>query len=372
MTQNSKSGSDHNNSNSTSDFSENLSLDTSGEWLSMRKPSNSIPKTNKKDESERQRLMKVFTDHAFQFLACAKYVLDNPRLAFVDVPITNGMAYTGALPKPTIGAYIEMWTTSPYCARIGKDGLSLTWFISGSPLSGANACESVWEDGTCRKQSPNGRFIDVAMACGRASGKFQSLKREKGTIPYTLDEAAEWVENKLTPKTYRKAIENFIYWLHESQLNKAVEKANNSMERSEQEANAWKHLYVDSALRLKVDQVRTLVADYRKLEQTTNNQIELLNRANDELKARFSRWLRGKKEYNTPFHRNNKAIEKLKQQLRQAEYDARKQLFPDSALGDLQGINSIHYEVEKLVTMESLSKFLEQEDKCHSTQLTGD
>ena len=348
---------------------DNLSLDTTGEYLSLRKckPSNSIQEKSKEDESERLRLKKVFTDHAFKFLVCAKYILADPCMACVDVPVTNGMAYTGALPRPTIGAYIEMWTTNPYCARIGKDGLSLTWFVSGSPLSGANLCESVWEDGTCRKQSPNGQFIDVAMICGRASGKYQRMKREKGINPYTLDEAVMRVESQLTPKAYRKAIDNFIYWLHESQLDSAVEQANISMKRSEQEANVWKRLYVDSVLSSKIEQVRQLVTNYRKLEQTTNDQIDLLTRANDELKAQFPRKERGKKEYNTPFHSNNKAIKKLKQQLSQAEYDARKQLFPDSAIGDLQGINSIHYEVEKLVTMESLSKFLEQEYKCMSS-----
>lgn len=307
-------------------------------------------------EAERRRLVKVFTDHAFQFLACADTVLANLKLSCVDVPIENGMAYTGALPKPTIGAYVELWTTSPLAAQFNEDGLSLTWFISGSPLSGANACESVWQDGTCRWQSPYGKFLSLAGEYSKASVKYLRLKRETGVVPYTLDEAAEWVEQQLAPETYHKAIDKFAYELMNKQRERAIEEKQAEVNRLNKEIDVWKDLYVNSVLLTKIDLVRQLVEDYRTLEQRVGERIDQLKRNNDALKARFPKRERGCKEFNTLFHRNNKAIERLELQLRCHESSISKQLFPENTP---TGLNfPLHYEVEKLCTIDNLTKFL--------------
>ena len=344
-----------------------LSLDTTGEWLSLRKhpcakesAEGKQAKFSKEEkEAERKRLTRVFTDHAFQFLACADAVMKDPRLACVEVPIRNGMAYTGALPPATIGAYVDLWTSSPHCVHINEDGLSLLWFISGSPLSGANACNAVWEDGTCRRQSPFDKFLHAGMEYGKSASKYQRIKQEIGVVPYTLDEAAEWVEQQLTPETYRKAIARFTCSLHARQMEWTVKEHAGYMRHATEEADGWRRLYVDSVLRAKIGQVRQLVEAYRQEETRINERIEQINAANDALKAQFPRRMRGTKEYNTPFHRNNKEIEKLRWQLYHNEDDVREQLFPKSPLSEQLWP---HFSVDDLVTMETLTRFLDHVD----------
>lgn len=333
-----------------------LHLDTTGEYLSLRgKPvhaKSDKPGGKGMDETERIRLMKVFTDHAFQFLACADAILADPRLSCVGVPIKNGMAYTGVLPLATIGAYVELWTTSTCAAQFNKHGLSLTWFFSGSPLSGVNVCESVWQDGACRRQSPHGKFVRAACACGSACLKYQRLKQETCVEPYTLDEAAQWVVRQLTPEVYRKAIDSFAHQL----WNRLIEEKQAECQRFHKEIDAWKKLYVQTVLLGKIDQVRQLVADFRKKERRLGAQIERLKRDNDELKARFPKQERGRKEFNTPFHRNNRVIERLKRLLSVSESSMAQQLFKDETP---EGLNHpLDHEVENLCTAYHLAKFL--------------
>ena len=353
-----------------------LSLDTSGEYLSLRKPpcakesaeGKQAKLIKEEQEAERKRLTRVFTDHAFQFLACADAVMKDPRLACVDVPITNGMAYTGPLPPATIGAYVDLWTSSPHCVHINDDGLSLLWFISGSPLSGANACEAVWEDGTCRRQSPFDTFIYAGMEYGKSASKYQRIKQEIGVVPYTLDEAAEWVEQQLTPETYRKAIARFTCSLHARQMEWTVKEHAGYVRNATEEADGWRRLYVDSVLRAKIEQVRQLVEAYRQEETRINERIGQITRDNDALKAQFPRRKRGTKEYNTPFHRNNKEIERLRRQLSRNEREACEQLFPKSPLSEQLWPHFSVY-VYDLVTMETLTRFLDHVDgrEEHST-----
>ena len=346
-----------------------LSLDTTGEYLSLRKPPCAKERAEGKQaklikgeqEAERKRLTRVFTDHASQFLACADAVMKDPRLACVEVPITNGMAYTGALPPATIGAYVDLWTSSPLAAQFNEHGLSLTWYISGSPLSGANACKSVWQDGICRQQSPHEMFVHLAMEYGKSASKYQRIKQEIGVVPYTLDEAAEWVEQQLTPETYRKAIARFTYSLHARQMKWTVKEHAGYVRHATEEADGWRRLYVDSVLRAKIEQVRQLVEAYRQEETRINGRIEQITRDNDALKAQFPRRMRGTKEYNTPFHRNNKEIEKLRWQLSRNEHDVCEQLFPKSPLSEQLWPHFSVY-VYDLVTMETLTRFLDHVD----------
>lgn len=130
-------------------------VDTTVTYLSLMKPSDikraKMAENRKREEenakmmaaeaAERKRLLKLFTDHAFLFLTCADAIMAEPKIACVEIPTENGMAFTGAMPTPTIGTYVEMWTTSPYAVRFYKKGLSLMWGISGNPMTEAMAVQ---------------------------------------------------------------------------------------------------------------------------------------------------------------------------------------------------------------------------------------
>lgn len=96
-----------------------------------------------------------FTDHAFLFLAHAKKILADSRMFLSRVPVDSGLAYMGqgGFKMPTLGIYLEWWTSCKD-AVVEVDGQNwLVWRISGSPLSGMNSCGIINEKGEIRWHS---------------------------------------------------------------------------------------------------------------------------------------------------------------------------------------------------------------------------
>ncbi len=125
-----------------------LRLDTTDEYLQIgrRKPAT----TKTEQDAEKQAELKVFYDHAFFFLANKDRILSDSRMFLAPVPIQSGLAYTGTsgFHNPTLGVYLEFWTSCKYTTIIDEDGRkSLVCRIAGSPLSGCNKCDVVFEDG---------------------------------------------------------------------------------------------------------------------------------------------------------------------------------------------------------------------------------
>lgn len=297
-------------------------VDTTVTYLSLMKPSDikraKMAENRKREEenakmmaaeaAERERLLKLFTDHAFLFLTCADAIMAEPKIACVEIPTENGMAFTGAMPTPTIGTYVEMWTTSPYAVRFYKKGLSLMWGISGNPMTGSNGCAGVFEDGTWCHQEPFGRFLDVAQVCGSKTGKYQRMKHEMNVEPYTLDEAVQWAENQITPDIYRKRINAFTCKIHRMQMQLTVENTNEQRDESNKEADIIKRTYIEHVLLNNIDKIRQIVVD--------------------------------------------------------TKCNAFSQLFPENAPErQLEGATQLFAKIEELVTIDYLSDFLERNDK---------
>lgn len=128
-----------------------LSIDTSGEYFRM----NQIPLTAQESmnrEAERQYNHHLFTENAWLFLEHAEEILSDSRMFLAPVNIQNGLAYTGisGFRNPTLGIYVEWWLNF---ADESHDHGNPIWFISGSPLSGCNACSCV---------DPSGKHIDMS------------------------------------------------------------------------------------------------------------------------------------------------------------------------------------------------------------------
>ena len=98
--------------------------------------------------------------------------LSDSRIFFAPVNIMSGGAYIGAFVKPTLGTYVEWWI-----AR-GKDELAL--FVSGSPLSGANASTAVAKDGKVIKLEPDGIFLNLVK-------EFNSFHKQYNDVRKTCD-----------------------------------------------------------------------------------------------------------------------------------------------------------------------------------------
>ena len=77
--------------------------------------------------------------------------MQDSRMFLAPVAVQSGLAYTGTsgFRNPTVGVYLEWWSCCKGAVRSGGNGAeSLVYYMAGSPLSGANRCAAVHEDGT--------------------------------------------------------------------------------------------------------------------------------------------------------------------------------------------------------------------------------
>lgn len=142
-----------------------MQLDATGKYLSIgnKKPykgkeKNPIAPTEEMEQQQK----KLFTDNAFYLLAHSERIMRDSRMFLAPVAVHNGLAYTGTsgFRNPTIGIYLEWWNECARALRTDDEGnRSLVFYLSGSPLSGANCCAEVYEDGRIESVSVHS-FID--------------------------------------------------------------------------------------------------------------------------------------------------------------------------------------------------------------------
>lgn len=81
-------------------------------------------------------------------------ILSDSRMFLTPIAETNGLAYLGAFPPATLGAYIELWMLCDAAVITDERGIQhFVTRVAGSPLSGGNRCTLVSEEGevsTCR------------------------------------------------------------------------------------------------------------------------------------------------------------------------------------------------------------------------------
>lgn len=142
-----------------------MQLDATGKYLSIgnKKPYKGKEKAPiAPTEEMEQQQKKLFTDNAFYLLAHSERIMRDSRMFLAPVAVHNGLAYTGTsgFCNPTIGIYLEWWNECARALRTDDEGnRSLVFYLSGSPLSGANCCAEVYEDGRIESVSVHS-FID--------------------------------------------------------------------------------------------------------------------------------------------------------------------------------------------------------------------
>lgn len=142
-----------------------MQLDATGKYLSIgnkkpykRKAEAQIDPTEELEQQQK----KLFTDNAFYLLAHSERIMRDSRMFLAPVAVHSGLAYTGTsgFRNPTIGIYLEWWNECARALRTDDEGnRSLVFYLSGSPLSGANCCAEVYEDGRIESVSVRS-FID--------------------------------------------------------------------------------------------------------------------------------------------------------------------------------------------------------------------
>lgn len=167
---------------------DDIALDATGEYFQVGNKPKREP-TPKEIQEERDKKQELFYKNAHLFLANADRILSDSRLFLSPVEIRNGLAYTGpgGLRRPILGVYIEWWLYHKD-ASIDANGNPI-WYISGSPLSGCNACSSVDCKGRARKSKLNGRFSPVWSSFMDVNTRYTSAKEQY--IAFSLQEVID-------------------------------------------------------------------------------------------------------------------------------------------------------------------------------------
>ena len=132
-----------------------VKLDTTGKYLTIGR-SKRRRVTEPQFDEEREKEKKLFLNNVFLFLQNKDRIMSDSRMFLCPVPIQNGLAYTGTagFNHPTLGVYLEWWLSCEKASILKVDKTNwLVYFISGSPLSGANKCGIVNEKGEIDSES---------------------------------------------------------------------------------------------------------------------------------------------------------------------------------------------------------------------------
>ena len=197
-----------------------INLDRTGEYFQVGRRKSAAEPSEPNDASEAEE--KLFVDNAFLFLARRDRIMADSRMFLAPVPIQNGLAYTGTsgFMHPTLGVYLEFWLNCMASTLIDDNGRKgLVVHIAGSPLSGSNKCQVVFDDGNKEKltlsdfrsvwtdfMDINKRYDDAKLACASFSlQQVVDMLAQDG--PGTADENAD--ENAVDAVIYKKA---FCRW----------------------------------------------------------------------------------------------------------------------------------------------------------------
>ena len=95
-------------------------------------------------------LQRLFIENAFFLYEHREQILSDSRMFLCPIAVEHSIAYTDSsgLREPTLGIYLEWWMNCKGVLRVGDNGArSLVYYLAGSPLSGANGCAAIREDG---------------------------------------------------------------------------------------------------------------------------------------------------------------------------------------------------------------------------------
>lgn len=300
-----------------SEFQDKLELDTTGQYVTVRKCKPRI--TPVSDECmQRQQL---FADNAFYLLAHMDRIMNDSRMFLAPVAARNGLAYTSTsgFKRPTLGVYLEWWQTSDETMRINNEGCrSLVFTLAGSPLSGMNRCSAVREDGNIEIVSLSsfnrhcGSFIKINARYTEAKVRYQA---------YTLQEVLDILHREDNGKLDYDHVITTRFMQHE------IDRLNRCIERLTEESSRWHEKYLFALISFKEDEARAFLAEDGKLETKVSQEIEHLKMQKKALKAQLKRGQIDNVSYQRSITPMNKRIEELKFQLFRLRRDKLNEIF---------------------------------------------
>ena len=257
-------------------IADKIKLDATGTYLSLgNKPCKPQPRTS--EEFERQK--KLFTDNAFYLLAHQERIMRDSRMFLAPVAVQNGLAYTGTsgFNAPTLGIYLEWWNECSMALRVDKENRrSLVFHLAGSPLSGANHCAEVYEDGRTEPVQVSSfishwrPFTAINTRYDEAKHIYQAYTLEQVLDILHAEDGEDW--------DYSSEIkERFM----QSEINELKKK----VERLTKESEKWYSMYADTFMKYKDAEISEAFSEFQTFRENTEAEINSIKIRKRALKA---------------------------------------------------------------------------------------
>ena len=305
--------------------SDELALDTTGQYFSIGKGKPSQQPSA--DENKQQE--ELFVSNAFYLLAHKDRILSDSRMFLCPVEVQNGLAYTGTsgFGNPTLGVYIEWWLNCRGAMRVDKDRRrSLVYHIAGSPLSGANKCSEVYENGETKVVSLSpfnehwSPFIRINTRYTDAKAKYQH---------YPLELVLEILHREDDGKTdYALIIENRF-------LNYEIDKLNFLVSHLTEDRDDWRQRYYDVLMTSNDAKIREFYAECQALETRVDLEMIYLKEQKQSLKSELKSGRMDNVTYQKQITPINKRLKELEFEPSYFASNKLKELFPNDNISFL-------------------------------------
>ena len=267
-------------------------------------------------------LIRLFTDNAFLLLAHKQRIMKDSRMCFAPISVSNGLAYSGAFRPATLGAYIEWWATCPNALRMNETGKkSLVYRLAGSPLSGANRCMQVYEDGRTEAV-----FVDDFKELWKPFVKIINRYAidNECTEHYSLQEVVDIlsVEDKVNMKDYVHSL--FL----EAELNKCKAR----IQIVEKGCGEYREKFVMLLLKNNEERVRSFYDDFLVMEKEIDEKISNLKEERKSLRRELRRGDIGNVAYQGLLMPINKELDELQYALIEFRRKMLMFLFPNERI----------------------------------------
>lgn len=253
-----------------------MKLDTTGTYLRIgNKPCKPLPRTT--EDVEQQK--KLFTDNAFYLLAHQERIMRDSRMFLAPVAVQNGLAYTGTsgFNAPTLGIYLEWWNECSMALRVDKENRrSLVFHLAGSPLSGANHCAEVYEDGRTESVQVSS-FISHWRPFAAINTRYDEAKHMYQA--YTLEQVLDILHAEDDERWDYSAEINERFM--QSEINELKKKG----ERLTKESEKWYSMYADTYMKYKDSEISKAFSEFQTFSEKTKAEINSIKVQKRALKA---------------------------------------------------------------------------------------
>ena len=299
-----------------------LALDTTGQYLSIgkRKPLQQPSADEQKKQQE-----ELFLNNAFYLLAHKEHILSDSRMFLCPIAVQSGLAYTGTsgFRNPTLGVYIEWWLNCYGAMRMDQKGRkSLVYHLAGSPLSGANNCSEVLEDGKTQAvkllsfRDYWGPFIDINTRYTDAKARYQAYSLQQVLdILHGGDDGVD-LAHKIDTQFFK----------HE------IYKLNAQIGRLTKDRDDWRQRYRDLLLTSNDARVREFYAEYQALETRVDLETINLKEQKQSLKAELKSGRMDNVTYQKRVGPISKRLKELEFELGRFVSDKLRALFPNDVI----------------------------------------